>query len=206
MKYADFQNTFPDDRIIDIRNAETFFNGLDRRRLYEWQKQGHIRKITNGFYLFTKTETDDVLLKNIASHIYTPSYVGLQSALSWYNFIPEAVFQTVSITTRRKKIFKTSSGTFQYHSIRKPLFFGYIPVREGNRWFYISDPEKTLLDTFYFTPASDKRDVLDALRLNTEEIRSTVNMTRLGDYLKIFSSPKIDQAVENLRELIHDQL
>lgn len=61
--------------------------------LTRWQKKGYLKKIRSGFYRLTnrpiKGEAD---LFFIANRIYTPSYISLQPALRWYNFIPEGVF------------------------------------------------------------------------------------------------------------------
>lgn len=205
MNYNDFREIFSPHSVIDIRNVSTFFNGIDGRRLYEWQKKDYIRKITNGFYIFTESEIDDALLMNIASQIYQPSYVALESALSFYNFIPEAVFQTVSITTKRNKVLNTQAGDFTYRSIKRKYFFGYKAVTIKNRIFFVSDPEKALLDMFYFQPASDRKHVLKELRLNLQEISSVLNRDRMEDYLKVFSSPKLYGAFQNLKELLDDQ-
>lgn len=204
MTYIEFQKTFGKHAVIDMRNVVTYFNGLDRRRLYEWQKKGYLCKLVNGFYIFADIELDEMLLKNIASQIYQPSYVGLASALSYYNFIPEAVFQTTSITTRRNKFVRIPVGDFQYRSIRRDLFFGFHAVQYENRSFLISNPEKTLLDVFYFMPESDKKNTLEGLRLNADVVRSSLNLDRMRDYVKIFSSLKLEKSFKILLELIHD--
>lgn len=204
MTYIEFQKIFGQHAVIDMRNVVTYFNGLDRRRLYEWQKKGYLRKVANGFYIFADIELDEALLKNIASQIYQPSYVGLASALAYYNFIPEAVFQTTNITTQRNKLVKTSVGDFQYRSIKRELFFGFHAVQHENRSFFISNPEKTLLDVFYFTPKSDEKNTLEGLRLNVDVIRSSLNKDRMQDYLKIFSSSTLNKSFKNLQDLIYD--
>ena len=204
MNYIEFRTIFGENNVIDMRNVVTYFNGLDRRRLYEWQKKGYIRKVTNGFYIFADIEINELLLKNIASQIYQPSYIGLESALAYYNFIPEAVFQTISITTQRSKSFRTKVGDFQYRSIKKELFFGYNTVVFKNGTFLISDPEKTLLDVFYFTPAVDEKDVLEELRLNIDVLRTSLDIEKMRGYLTLFSSLKLDKSFKHLRELMDD--
>ena len=203
MTFLDFSKIFGNIQIIDIRNVATYFNGIDRRRLYEWQQRGLILKITSNYYLIAGRSLDDQALRNIACHIYAPSYIGLASALSWYNFIPEAVFQTTSITTRRNKLIRTSIGDFHYRSIKPEYFFGTNVVYQNNDHFFISDPEKTLLDYLYFTPDSDNKRTLDEMRWNFDAIRQVVDWQRLKDYLTLFASPKLDRAVRYLRELMH---
>lgn len=206
MSFLELTKAFGDSRIIDIRNVITYFNGLDRRRLYEWQKKGYLLKVSNNFYVLTGKPVEGQVLKSIANRIYNPSYIGLQSALAYYNFIPEAVFQTVSVTTQRNKILCSKLGDFSYRSIKPQFFFGFKVVDNQNESFFISDPEKTLLDLFYFTPDIDKKDALIDLRLNIEAIRTIINVEKLKDYLRIFSSPKMTKAAGFLLEMAHVEL
>jgi predicted transcriptional regulator of viral defense system len=205
MTFLEFANVFGNERIIDIRNVCTYFNGLDRRRLYEWQKRGLIVKVANNFYVMAGKSLDSEGLKTIACRIHVPAYVGLESALSWYNFIPEAVFQTTAITTRRNKFIATAMGDFRYRSIKPELFFGISVVARDNNHFSISDPEKTLLDLLYFTPNSDSKETLAELRLNVDEIRRMVDRRKLQNYLGLFASSKMNRAVRYLMEMIYGE-
>jgi len=200
MNFLEFLKVFGTSNLIDARNIITYFGGLDRRRLYEWQKKGYILKVANNFYVMADKMVTDQILRNIACQIYQPSYIGLESALSYYNFIPEAVFQMVGVTTRRNKTIRTKIGDFRYRSIKASLFFGYDAVEMGDDHFFISDPEKTLLDFLYFSPASDKKEVLEGMRLNMEEICQTINADKMRNYLKLFYSPKLNKAVGHLME------
>ncbi len=203
MTYIEFRKLMGDRRLIDIRNVVTYFSGFDRRRLYEWQQKGYIQKVVSDFYVFADTEPDDALLRTIASRIYQPSYIGLQSALSYYSFIPEAVFQTISITTHRNTLITTRLGDFRYRSVKKGLFFGYNTIELEGGSFFISDPEKTVLDMLYFTPGSDRRAVLEGLRLNVGELRASVDMDKLNRYLGLFDSRKMNKAADHVMEMIN---
>lgn len=205
MTFLEFSRVFGNDVPIDMRNVMTYFSGLDRRRLYEWQKRGLIIKVANNYYIMADKPPDSDGLKSIACKIYEPSYIGLASALSWYGFIPEAVFQTTAVTTRRNRLIKTAAGDFSYRSIRPGLFFGSSLIEHGNTRFFISDPEKTLLDCFYYTPDSDRKETIDGMRLNIEEIRRKVDPRKLQAYLQLFGSPAITQAVRILTEMINAQ-
>jgi len=204
MTYLEFRKIAGNQRVIDIRNVVTYCHEFDRRRLYEWQQKGYIYKIVNDFYVFAETEPDDTLLKNIASRIYQPSYVALESAMAYYHFIPEAVFQTISMTTQRNKLLTTRFGDFRYRSIKRDLFFGYNAVEAQNDRFFISDPEKTMLDMLYFIPGSDQRAVLEGLRLNIQELRAVIDIDKMKRYLGIFSSRKMDKAFRHIKGMLND--
>jgi predicted transcriptional regulator of viral defense system len=201
MNYREFCEVFGDDPVIDIRNVATYFGGLDRRRLYEWQQRGLIIKLANNFYVPANKRVDGELLKTAACRLYEPSYIGLYSALAWYNLIPEAVFQVTAITTRRNKRFSTPIGDFQYRSIKRELFFGVQLGGAGNNKFRISDPEKTILDFLHFTAGSDHRETLEEMRLNVIELKTLLDWARLERYLRLFSSPKLERAAQRLKEM-----
>ena len=65
MNYIEFRETFRNNTVIDIRDAETLFNGLDRRRLYEWQQKGYLIRLANNFYMFSDMPVDDNALRTI---------------------------------------------------------------------------------------------------------------------------------------------
>ncbi|MEW5894167.1 MAG: hypothetical protein AB1650_00170 [Candidatus Omnitrophota bacterium] len=203
MNYLEFRKIAGNQHVIDMRNVVNYFGSFDRRRLYEWQQKGYITKITNDFYLFSDVDVNEDILRDIASKIYQPSYIGLESAMAYYRFIPEAVFQTISVTTQRNKFFKTSVGDFRYRAIKENLFFGYRAVEAGSDHFFISDPEKTILDMFYFLASTDRRVVIESLRLNFFEIRSNVSLEKMAGYLKLFSSRKMNKAFQHFKEMLN---
>ena len=64
----------------DIRKIEENF---DLRRLNEWQKKNYIKKIRQGFYIFSDLEINEQALFIIANRIHEPSYISLEMALSF---------------------------------------------------------------------------------------------------------------------------
>ncbi|MFH1847442.1 MAG: hypothetical protein ABH869_07810 [Candidatus Omnitrophota bacterium] len=199
MKFLDVKAVFANDDIIDIRNIINRLGPLDRRRLYEWQKKGYLLKLCNNFYIFSSATINDSLLRMISNKIYEPSYVGLESALSFYGLIPEAVFQSTCITTRKTKQINTPISNFSYRSIHKKLFWGYSLTMSNSQTFLISDLEKTLLDYLYLNPHLDNLETLQALRLNRTELQKNINPEQLQKYLSIFSHNRLNQ---NLNKLI----
>ena len=142
----------------------------------------------------------------IACQIYQPSYISLESALAYYHFIPEAVFQIICVTTRRNKIITTEIGEFKYRALKPSLFFGYQSIESGNKHFFMADPEKALLDALYFLPNADEKAVLKEMRFNSEEIRRKIDLKKIRNYLRLFSSPKLRRAVKCLTEVTHAEL
>jgi len=92
MKFELFRNTFEKHLIFSVYDVNAYFPDFDSKRLVEWQKKGYIVKLINKWYyfpLFTKQNNSHLLAAN---SIYHPSYISLQTALSYYNLIPEFIF------------------------------------------------------------------------------------------------------------------
>ncbi len=203
MKFLDVKLKFKDSEIIDIRNLLNFFGKLDRRRLYEWQKKKYIKKIANNYYIFADAVINDAVLKIIANTIYQPSYIGLESALSYYGLIPEAVFQINSITAKKTKRFETDTAQFTYRNIHRRFFWGYNLKRETNHAFFISDLEKTILDYLYLNPHLNDTAALEELRINKKHFQSRVNRRRLKKYLNIFSNSRLNKSTAELMRVLN---
>src|SRR3989339_2088238 len=106
MQYIDFHNQFKNAPLIDLRDVLVVFPGFDKRRLNEWQKRGRIRKIASNFYVFAGININEDILMFWANKAYTPSYVSLESALSWHGLIPEGGFEITSETSVKKRAIK----------------------------------------------------------------------------------------------------
>lgn len=86
----------------------------------------------------------------IANHLYGPSYVSLESALSFYGLIPEGVRETTSIALTKPKRFTTSVGRFSYRTIRSDAFAnGVISQQDSSHRYLLAEQEKALLDKLY---------------------------------------------------------
>ena len=84
----------------------------------------------------------------IANHIYGPSYISLQTALSFYGLIPERVHTVCSMTTKRSSSFINPLGNFDYITV--PAAYFAIGIRQeivnNNYAYLIATPEKALCD------------------------------------------------------------
>lgn len=124
MRYEIFRHWFLPKKIINTREVCLVFPEFDRRRLFEWQRKGHIRKIINGYYVFSEIDIDEWLLMRLAKVMYAHSYISLETALRYYGLIPEAVYQITSCSTGKTKLFNTPVASFRYRSCSPKWFFG----------------------------------------------------------------------------------
>jgi len=107
--------------------------------VYRLNKQKMVNKIERGKY----TLNDDVLI--FSSYIMTPSYIGLWSAIRYYN-LTEQMPKTIFVMVPR------SRSSLRYKNIliefvKTKYFFGY--KKENYRGFeiFMAEPEKAIIDS-----------------------------------------------------------
>ncbi len=123
--------------------------------LKNWVNKGYLVMLRRGLYIIAEaTKKFDSMV--YATKIYSPSYVSMEMALSFYGIIPEAVFTITSITTRKTKKFKTSLGNFSYQKIKTEAFGGFEAKKQEEISFNLALPEKAVVDFLYLN-----RNVLD---------------------------------------------
>jgi hypothetical protein len=132
--------------------AEPFDHLLLMSRLNEYNdpngkimrmvNDGEILKLKKGLYISATSNTN---LFSIANLLYAPSYVSMETALSYWGLIPEKVTNITSITNKRKKEFHNQKGNFYYNSIKsKSLHLGIL--YESNGRFLIANRSKAVCD------------------------------------------------------------
>lgn len=150
----------------DYKRPNDKINGL--------KSDGMIRSIKKGLYITGPNahspQPESALLAN---HIYGPSYLSLESALAYYNLIPERVYEISSMTTKASKEFTTSVGTFSYTHLPLPYYaFGLHTVKLAEKQCaMIASPEKALCDKIVSTSGLQIRSTIQASTYLTEDLR-----------------------------------
>lgn len=150
-------------------------------KISELIKTGDLIPLKKGLYV-AGTKTDLVAPEPflIANHLWGPSYVSLESAMSYWGLIPERVYEVNSITTKLSKKYKTPLGRFSYRSMPLPYYsFGIRSIElSPGQIALIATPEKALCDKIITTagltlrsPAQTRNFLLDDLRIDVESLR-----------------------------------
>jgi len=171
-----------------------------RRQLDRWIKSGRLMQLRRGVYSIAppyRAEAPHPFL--VANHLRKPSYVSMQSALSYYGMIPESVPATTSVTTGRPEELQTPLGRFVFRHVKRAAFFGYHQkeISQGQSVF-LASPEKALLDLLYLTPGSDSLEYLEELRF---EPIDHFDWDALRLHAERFHSPKLKRIVGILSRL-----
>ena len=192
---------FPFFSLRDIRLLEPDF---DRRRLSEWQTKDYIHKISRGYYQFGNRDLTDLDLFCFANQLFKPSYISMESALRYYNFIPEAVYAITSVSSVNTKTYNTSLATFSYQKIRAQCFNNYKVVEFHNRAFKIANPEKALVDFLYLRSDLDTIDAIEGLRLDRDEILEQIDIAKLDSIGLSFGSQALRSRIVLLKGYLNN--
>ena len=144
------------ERGIFTRRQASFWVGNSEERLNALLKRavasGEVLRIRrNLFCLSTLYIHHQINSFELAQQIHGPSYISLESALSFYGWIPEAVHTISSITLQRSRTFNTPLGMFSFTRIPQPkLFSGVNRISDKNgASYFMSTPLKALADYVY---------------------------------------------------------
>lgn len=205
MKYDVLMAQFVDQPFFQTADVSVWFDEPVKQiqaRLSRWVQQGKLIRVRRGMYslpdAYRRLSVSGYYLSN---YLYRPSYVSLFTALEYYAMIPEAVYEVEAVTTRQTKEWETPLGRFIYRSIKPSRFFGYqseFVQADSQRTFLCAEPEKALLDVFYYQKGPWPEARIRELRLqNVEQITSE----KLMSYAERMNSPKVLRAARLLNKL-----
>lgn len=204
MKFQDLKSKLKNFLIFPTSEIFKIDPDFHRARLVEWQKKNYIKKVINNYYVFSDQEFNTELLFLIANKIYEPSYISLDSALSFYNLIPETVYGVSSLNTKNTYSFDTDLATFIYRKIKPDLFFGYKFANYRNQKFKIAEVEKLILDSLYFNPELSSHEAFVEWRLDLEELKNIFDVDRFNKYLEKFKSKALKKRAEEFLRFINN--
>lgn len=133
-------------------------------------KTDEIIRLRRGLYMDTERKVFNNFLA--ANYIVSPSYVSGLTALWYHDVIPEAVVDTISMTTKKTSMYHNPLGVFTYHHCSSDYFFIGIQERTilGNN-VLIAGVEKALCDHITSTPNLNLRYVGETRRWLEEDMR-----------------------------------
>lgn len=174
-----------------------------RLQLSRWVNSGRIYQLRRGLYAiaspYQKVKPHPYL---VANHLQPASYISLQSALAFYDMIPEVVNITISVTTSRPERLETPLGIFEFRHIKPVLLFGFQMTDLGGQNALLATPEKALLDLIYLQSGGESMDYLQELRLQNLE---RLDLDLLKKQSEFFDSLKMRLAVKRLFQLIFSE-
>ncbi len=174
-------------------------------KISELLKSNDLIPIRRGLYIIgPKMDLPSPEPFLIANHLRGPSYVSLESALSYWDMIPERAIEISSVTTKTSKTYRTHVGRFSYHQLKTPYYsFGlknieYSPKQSA----LIASREKALCDKIVLTPKINLRSIKQTQEFLTEDLRIDLEVLCTLDTKIIKSWIKDAPKKSSLRMLI----
>lgn len=159
-----------------------------RKLLERYTKNGIFKRIKNGFYVSTNPKPN---LWVVANKIYRPSYISLETALSYYGIIPESVYSTTSVTPKPTRTFTIDNNVLVFRKIKQKAFTGYKPIKIATETVFIAETEKALADYLYFT-------FLDGAEINDRIIWDKIKSSSLTKHIKNFQNSIFERWAKNV--------
>jgi hypothetical protein len=202
------RKTAPADVFTDVF-LKTYIPGTDDRRyalVKRWLKAGDIIRLKRGVYTFGEPwQRKTPSLYQIAQMLYFPSYISLESALSYHGWIPEAVYTVTSSTTKRKFEINSKLGTFSYTPVNFTKFFaGVNRVEDNNGVYLMASPWRAIADYIYVYRKkwNDIKSMQEDLRISFESFKNSDQKT-FNEVISASSNVKISSFLTKCRKEIN---
>ena len=117
MKYSDFKKLVSD--TVTFSPLEYLPPDHDRNifnlQVSQWKKSGLLLPLKRNLYVLNEYDSKKTPSRfYIANQLVFPSYISLETALSFYGVIPERVYSVTSVTSKKTAQFSNSFGTFTF--------------------------------------------------------------------------------------------
>lgn len=175
---------------FDVSDALKIFGTKKIKTLYELlqrlEKNGIIRRITKGRYHFSLREYNDFELANF---LVNPSYISLESALSFYGILPQFPYTVTSITPLKSKRICHQEKEYEFSHLESKYFWGFVKKDK----FLIASPEKALLDELYFMAKKLRK-------IHTQDLNlKPVDKKKLGELYKRYKFIPLQKLIKKLK-------
>jgi predicted transcriptional regulator of viral defense system len=199
------------ERILTNMDLSNLLNGTPASQYALVNKAlstGELVRLRRGLYILAKKYNERQFSQFIlANHIIPYSYISLESALSYYDWIPERVRTTLSIISNgNNKLITNIFGDFEYYRISiKPFEFltGILRETLNDESFLIASPLRALTDYVYIHKMdSPNIDYLQySLRIEIDKIMS-ISFDSIQQLKEIYRSKRVLSFLNNLAKSI----
>lgn len=136
-----------------------FFKAYELKKIFRIENDNTLRHLlvrlhkTNVVKRLMRNKYQFVYAKNIpsdyaiANFLISPSYISLETALSYYGFLEQFPYRITSIIQAKSRQIKIQEKTYAFSQIKNNYFKDYTKLDD----FLIATKEKALFDYLYFT-------------------------------------------------------
>jgi predicted transcriptional regulator of viral defense system len=111
---------------VAIGGSDFSRDGLIKRAI----AAGEILNVRRGLYcLAPRYQKSITSVYSLAQRIYGPSYISMETALSYHGWIPETVYGCTVASYKSAKEFNTPLGVFSYRRVPQRTFYSAVERR-----------------------------------------------------------------------------
>ena len=190
---------------VSIDGTDFSRHGLIKRAI----ASGEILNIRRGLYcLAPDYQKKPISVYSLAQYVYGPSYVSMESALSYHGWIPEAVYACTCASYHNAREFDTPLGIFSYKRVPQKQFYAGVERlsdRHGNI-FFMATPAKALADYVYvhYLNWTDIDAAVASLRIEPEEL-AAVTSQELENLTDNYSNGRVEKFLTGWREALMEE-
>ena len=160
--------------------------GLLIRRLSYYVKKGELHSIRRGLYAKDKNYDK----RELATKIYTPSYVGFETVLRDVGMIFQH-YDTIFVASYITREIVADNQNFAYKRLKSHILINPAGIEEKDN-YSIASPERAFLDTLYRT----KNHYFDNLR--------PLNWDKVFELLAIYKNNRMEKEVKQVFEKFNE--
>ncbi len=165
---------------------------------------GEVWRVHRGLYCLSDQYSQGRINPlELAQRIHGPSYISLETALSYHGWIPEAVHAITSVSLGRSRTFESPVGLFSFTRVPQSRFLaGVRRIREeGGDSFFMATPLKALADHVYVHQRAwqSAAPVVDSLRVD-HEFLAELGGDLFDEVMTAYKSGRVSRFLVGLRE------
>lgn len=165
---------------------------------------GGIVRVKKGLYcLSPKYQRHKLNLYQAAQYIYGPSYVSMESALSYHGWIPEAVHTLTSACVKKSVDFLTPLGAFSFKRVPSAVFYNEVDriTTENGDAFFMATPLKALADYVYIHKENweGSAQVIESLRVEPDSLKEQ-GREGFDRLYKNYNSRRVKKFIKGLKK------
>lgn len=162
--------------------------GAARQFIHSYTEKIFFTKLRRGLYSLADKRPPVYFMAN---KLYRPSYISLETALSYYGIIPETVYSITSVTPKATQNFDAFGMDFSYTRIKQSAFQGYSAKKENDHTYFIAEPEKALADYLYLVSIGKKS-------WNDRFYFKNISKEKIVKYANLFGRKKLIKLIEKI--------
>lgn len=205
MKYNELENAlFQQKPVFNTKDINLAGFRVFPYQFGYWVKDNKIKKLSNGYYTFTKAE---IKAEHIANFLRQPSYVSLQYALYYYGLIVDIPFHITSVSTKNTRKIEAGGMFYIYQHVKPALFNGFVAVGSEKKLpgqsFLIATPEKALIDFFYLNPTRLNTEAdFEESRFHEDEMKKKIDWRGVFNMAVLYKNKNLEKRLRNFKDYI----